>query len=147
MVYFKEITPDILDDVLNLEVFEHQKNFVSSNIYSLAQAWAYRKTAFPFAVYSDSTLVGFIMLGYYECKKQYTLWKFMIDKKYQHRGYGREALKLAIKYLISNFHVREIFTGVVFDNTNAKKLYSSLGFIETGEADEYQLEMKLTISG
>ena len=35
----------------------------------------------PVAIYADNTIVGFIMLGYYEDRNQFTLWKFMIDKR------------------------------------------------------------------
>ena len=83
MVELREITKDNLEEVLALSIYEHQENYVSSTAYSLAQAYAYRDTAFPFAVYADNTIVGFIMLGYYEARNQYTLWKFLIDKKYQ----------------------------------------------------------------
>ncbi|MDE6621419.1 MAG: GNAT family N-acetyltransferase [Lachnospiraceae bacterium] len=41
-------------------------------------------------------MVGFIMLGYYEVEGYYTLWKFMIDEKYQNKGYGKRALRLGI---------------------------------------------------
>ena len=79
MIELKEITANNLSDVLNLSVFEHQKSFVSTTAYSLAQAYVYRETAFPFAVYLDNVVIGFIMFGYYESKQQYTLWKFLID--------------------------------------------------------------------
>lgn len=94
MIELKSITKDNLEDVLNLNVLEYQQPFVSSTACSLAQAYVYRETAFPFAVYANSTIVGFIMLGYYEAKKQYTLWKFLIDKNHQNKGYGKEALQL-----------------------------------------------------
>ncbi len=145
MVELREITKDSLDDVLALSVHENQKDFVSTTAHSLAQAWAYRDTAFPFAIYSDDVLIGFVMLGYYEIKNQYTLWKFLIDKQYQNKGYGKQALQLAIRYLIYTFDVNEIYTGVAFENDTAKKLYHSFGFKETGEKDDFQLEMKLEI--
>lgn len=99
MVELRAVTQDNLEDVLNLNILEQQEAFVSSNAYSLAQAYVYRETAFPFAIYADNTIVGFIMLGYYEDRKQFTLWKFMIDKRYQDKGYGRQALKQGIVYL------------------------------------------------
>lgn len=61
MVELKEITKDNLEDVLKLKVAENQEEFVSSNVHSLAQAWVYRNTAFPFAIYADNIIVGFIM--------------------------------------------------------------------------------------
>ncbi len=86
MVELREITKNNLAEVLALSVAEHQKLFVSTTADSLAQAYVYRDTAFPFAVYAENKVVGFIMLGYYESRKQYTLWKFLIDKEYQGKG-------------------------------------------------------------
>ena len=92
MVELREITSDNLEDVLNLQIFEYQDKFVSSTAQALAQAYVYHETAFPFAIYADDTLVGFIMFGYYTSRSQYTLWKFLIDRQYQKKGYGKEAL-------------------------------------------------------
>lgn len=145
MINLREITKDNLDEVLALDAFEHQKGYVSSTAASLAQAYVYRDTAFPFAVYVDSILVGFIMLGYYEARNQYTLWKFLIDKKYQNKGYGKEALKQGIQYLQNTFHAKEIYTGVSVGNEQAKHVYKSFGFEETGFIEDGMEEMKLML--
>jgi len=144
MVELKTVTKENLEEVLNLNVWEHQESFVSSTAHSLAQAYIYRETAFPFAVYADNVLVGFIMMGYYEAKNQYTLWKFLIDKNQQAKGYGSEALKLGIKYLKDRFGTREIYTGVALGNERAKRLYRSIGFIETGFVEDNMEEMRYT---
>ena len=143
MIYLKDITKDNIDEVLALKVDESQKTFVSANGDSLAQAYVYSETAFPFAVYEDSTIVGFIMMGYYEVKSYYTLWKFMIDTRYQNKGYGRKALELGIQYLKDRFDVSEIYTGVVPGNVVAKKLYESVGFKSTGLMELGMEEMRL----
>lgn len=143
MVNLKEITPNNFEEVINLKVAEYQKNFVSTVAYSLAQAWVY-KSAYPFAIYADEKAVGFIMLGYYEARKQYTLWKFLIDECYQSKGYGRKALQLAIDYLVDTFDVTEIFTGVSLGNKIAKHLYNSVGFEATGVIEDNMEEMKYT---
>lgn len=142
MVQLKEITKDNLDEVLRLSVAEHQKSFVSITADSLAQAYVYRNTAFPFAIYADEKPVGFIMLGYYESRKQYTLWKFLIDKEYQGKGYGKEALKQGITYLKEQFDAKEIYTGVSLGNEAAKGLYKSMGFTETGLIEEGMEELR-----
>ena len=142
MVELREITKDNLEEVLDLRIHEHQESFVSSTAYSLAQAYAYRDTAFPFAVYADNTIVGFIMLGYYEARNQYTLWKFLIDKKYQNKGYGREALIQGIQYLKNRFGAEEVYTGVKPENENAKHLYRSVGFEATGLVENDMEEMR-----
>lgn len=143
MVVLKEITRENLDEVLALSVAEHQKSFVSTTADSLAQAYVYRDTAFPFAIYADEKPVGFIMMGYYESRKQYTLWKFLIDKEHQNKGYGKEALKQGIIYLKEHFDAKEIYTGVSLGNETAKGLYKSVGFVETGLIEDGMEELKL----
>ena len=145
LVVLKEITKENLDEVLALSVADDQKSFVSTNAESLAQAYVYSDTAYPFAVYDDDTIVGFIMMGYYEAKEYYTLWKFMIDKRYQNKGYGRRALELGIRYLRNRFNVSEIYTGVIPGNTIAKNLYKSVGFKETGVIESGMEEMRLVL--
>ena len=143
MVHLEPVTKDNLDAVLMLEVNDGQKGYVSSAAESLAQAYVYQETAFPFAVYNDDTVVGFIMMGYYEEKKYYTLWKLMIDQQYQGRGYGKEALKLGIVFLKERFSVKEIYTGVIPDNKVAKDLYLSVGFEDTGLFENGMEELRL----
>ena len=142
MIELKEITKNNFDEVTSLEVFPHQKSFVSSVKDSLAQAWLYRDTAFPFAIYDSEVPVGFVMLGYYEAREQYTLWKFFIDKKYQNKGYCKMALRLAVNYLADRFDTAEIYTGVLIGNETAKKLYLSFGFTETGLKENNMIELK-----
>ncbi|MBO4864855.1 MAG: GNAT family N-acetyltransferase [Eubacterium sp.] len=132
MIRLKTITKDNIDAVLNLRVFDEQKKFVSTTAESLAEAYVYKDTAFPFAVYEDDEIVGFIMMGYYEAKEYYTLWKLLIDKNHQNKGYGRKALELGIQFLKEKYNVKAIYTGVSPGNDVAKRLYTSMGFVETG---------------
>lgn len=145
MVELREITKENYEECLNLSIADSQKNFVSSTVHSLAQAWVYYDTAFPFAIYADNIMIGFIMLGYYEAKGYYTLWKFMIDKKYQNKGYGKKALKLGIDYLVNRFKVKEVYTAYYTTNYIAARLYTSFGFRETGEVAGNEVGMKLII--
>ena len=145
MITLQKVTKENLDDVLSLTVDKSQKTFVSSNAESLAQAYVYSETAYPFAVYDDETVVGFIMMGYYEAKEYYTLWKFMIDKKYQHKGYGRKALELGIQFIKDKFDAKEVYTGVVPGNDVAKNLYKSIGFKDTGLVELGMEEMRLVL--
>ena len=146
LISLRKITRENIDEVLALKVNEDQRSFVSCNGDSLAQAYVYPETAFPFAVYEDSTVVGFIMMGYYEAKKYFTLWKFMIDSRYQNKGYGRKAIELGIQYLREQFDISEIYTGVIPGNNKAKELYESIGFKETGLVESGMEEMRLILT-
>jgi len=84
-------------------------------------------------------------MGYYEAKQYYTLWKFLIDYRYQNKGYGRQALQLGIEYIRDNYNAKEIYTGVVPGNDVAKGLYESVGFKSTGLVELGMEGMKLTL--
>ena len=65
--------------------------------------------AFPFGIYENDTPVGFLMVGYdtddyWEdapaiAKGNYNLWRLMIDERYQGKGYGKEAVRLALIFV------------------------------------------------
>jgi diamine N-acetyltransferase len=143
MVSIKPVTRENLEEVLALRVAEGQEKYVISNAESLSRAYVYSETAYPFAIYDDDIIVGFIMMGYYEVKGYYTLWEFMIDHKYQNKGYGRKALKLGLEFVRDKFGQVDIYTGVTPGNTVAKKLYESVGFVSTGLIELNMEEMKL----
>ena len=121
--------------------------FVASNVFSVAEAWATADNgghAFPFAIYNDKMPVGFLMLGYVENadrdgvsveKDNYEIWRFMIDKRYQNRGYGRQVLKLALDFIRTWPCGQAEYCWISYEPENviAKKLYASFGFEETGE--------------
>ena len=143
MVSLKPVTRENLEEVLSLKVAEGQEKYVISNAESLSRAYVYSETAYPFAVYDDKTIVGFIMMGYYEVKAYYTLWEFMIDRKFQNKGYGRQALKLGLDFIRDRFGPVDIYTGVTPGNIIAKKLYESVGFEGTGLVELGMEEMRL----
>ena len=67
----------------------------------------------------------------------YNLWRLMIDKSYQNRGYGKKAVELALRF-IRTYHCGKAdscWLSYEPENTVAKSLYASFGFIENGEKD------------
>lgn len=142
MIELREITQNNFEKIVNLKVTDEQSAFVSTVAYSLAQAWLYKYTAFPFAIYDDDIPVGFVMLGYYEERNQYTLWKLLIDQRYQNNGYGKQTLALAVNFLSANFNAEEVYVGVSVNNEIAKHLYMSFGFKPTGRTENGMEELK-----
>ena len=145
MVELREIIEDNYEAVLALRVSPAQEAFVPTVTQALAQAWVYRETAYPFAVYADGVPVGFIMLGYYAVRDQYTVWKFLIDEKFQRCGYGREALRLAVRWLRETFRVQEVYLGCAHGTHAAERLYAACGFERTGLETETGFEMRLKL--
>ena len=137
--------------IWGLKVSKHQKNFVASNNNSLAEAYVAITNggvALPFAICKNKKPIGFLMIGYglaedddlekedplfvEMARKSYCVWRFMIDKRYQGKGYGRKAMELALDY-IRTFPCGKADTCWLSyepENEVAKKLYFSFGFIE-----------------
>ena len=159
MIHLEKLNYEHFDDVFELEVKEEQYPFVADNCFSVAEAYVTLVNGgkvFPFAIYNDDTLVGFIQLAYGETadqdgvsveKDNYQVWRFMIDKKYQGKGYGKEALKLAIEFIKTFPCGKADLCWISYEPENivAKKLYASFGFVETGEMcdDEVVAVLKL----
>ena len=143
----RKITFDNLYNIASLSVAEDQKSFVASNCESLMEAYvavSNDEVALPFGIFDGDTPVGFIMFGYgaadYDDEPEvadgnYCIWRLMIDQKYQNKGYGREAMKLALAYLETEPCGKASACWLSYEpeNTKAKALYKSFGFVENGE--------------
>ena len=62
----------------------------------------------------------------------YLIWRFMIDMNCQNKGYGKKAMKLALDYIRTWPCGKAEYCWLSYepDNTAAKKLYESFGFVE-----------------
>ena len=83
-----------------------------------------------FDIFDGDTMVGFAMFCEYP-KGCFFLWNYAIDAAYQNKGIGTKALRELLEYMASNFHVKQFTTTYVWGNEHAKRLYESVGFIET----------------
>ena len=137
MVTLREITSENYDECLALKVHDDQKEFVVSNMKSLAEAWVFYTVARPFAIYHEDTMVGFLMVdidpNLVGSNDLCFLWRFMIDAKYQGCGYGKAAMHEVINYVKTNFNPKTFETSTVPGNDAAEKLYRSFGFLPNGE--------------
>lgn len=138
----KEITWDNFIECIELQVTEQQRQYISSNQHALAEAYIASKEGqviITFAVYKDETMVGFISMYYDDGDGEfeyssYGVFKFMIDQRYQGKGYGKEAMEKALEYAKASPHGKARVVELTYkpENVIAKRLYSSLKFIETG---------------
>ena len=69
----------------------------------------------------------------------------MIDKDFQNKGYGKDAVKLALDYILTFQDGEEEFitTSYVKGNEVAKHIYESFGFRPNG--DNYEDEITLVL--
>ena len=143
MVEFREITWDNFIECIELQITEEQKRFMSSNQHTLAEAYLASKEGqviLTYAIYKDERMVGFIMMDYDDGdgdfqSSNYGVFKMMIDRRYQGNGYGKEAMIKAIQLAESAAHGKARIVEITYqsENTVAKQLYASLGFVETGQ--------------
>jgi len=137
MINLKEITKKNLFDILQLSVFDYQKDQVATNAGSIAEAH-FEETAWFRAIYNDDEAVGFVMLEIDNDKKEYGVWRFMIDKKHQGKGYGKDAMiliKEVFKELVPD--AKEIYLSYVPKKEGgADEFYRKIGFEDTGKMDD-----------
>lgn len=131
---FKAVTYETLKEVCMLSVKDDQVSFIESNAYSIAES-KFNDEWNTIGIYIDDILVGFAMYGYISSEKRVWLDRFMIDGRFQGKGYGRKVIKELINKIFNDFKCDEIYLSIFDDNLNALKLYNSLGFKANGELD------------
>ena len=150
MLELKKINRKNVADILNLEVFDNQKGFVATNNSSVIEAYiaiTENNHVFTFGIYNDDTPVGFLMIGFDVnsddegapkiANGNYNIWRLMIDKKFQGKGFGKKAMKLALEF-INTFPcgtAKYCWLSYESENDLARQLYKSVGFVETDEKD------------
>ena len=139
--------------VLALSVREDQP-FVATNEVSLRQAAEANAkapgTARPFAIYADDRLVGFCMFSFApearDPEDRYWLWRFMIDKNEQGKGYGQAALSEIIRYFRENGADR-LYLSTEPENERGLHIYHKAGFRETGVISEDEAVLMRMLKG
>ena len=70
------------------------------------------------------------------------LLRFMIDYRFQRKGYGRAALELFIDYVREKTGCKALYTTIMPGNPIAENLYASLGFEERGDLEDGELVLR-----
>ena len=128
--------------LVRLKVREDQRNFVASNMYSIAESQfgfdddnGIHWDIYPFGIYDNETPVGFLMYGHNFSHKDYQafIFRLMIDENQQAKGYGAFGMKKMLEIFHADDHIKAVGISYEPDNEVARKLYERLGFVETGE--------------
>lgn len=142
MVELREVTKATLRDILRLKVAPEQEKFVASNAVSIAQAHFNQDIAWFRGIYDGDTPVGFLMLDDNRATQRYFLWRFMIDARYQGKGYGRQALERLFEHVKGLPGATEIGCSCVDAPGGPGPFYEGLGFTYTGDVDEGERVMR-----
>ena len=127
------------EQIISLKVNDEQSNFVASNLYSLVQA-KYEPECRPLAIYNDKLPVGFIMYVVPSIDQDdYWIYRLMIDKNHQKKGYGKIAMQQVIDIIKQDKDYNKVYISFEPNNLIAKTLYERLGFISTGKIEDGEI--------
>jgi diamine N-acetyltransferase len=132
-----------------LKVSADQNHFVAPNTYSIAESQFGFDEAdgshwdmYPFGIYDDETPVGFLMYGYnfqYADFQAYIM-RLMVDENHQGKGYGKFGVQKMLQIFQSDERIRSVGISYEPGNDGARKLYASLGFVETSRMLDGEVE-------
>jgi diamine N-acetyltransferase len=128
-----------------LEVEQPQLRFVAPVAYYLAMCAYGNGPWHPLAVRVDEEIVGFVMWGIDPADESFWIGGLVIDRRQQRRGYGRAVVTQLLDRAASDGR-HEAALSYDPQNKQARSLYASLGFVETGEVegDETVARKRLT---
>jgi diamine N-acetyltransferase len=149
-VSLREVTGETVIAITRLVVDKSQEGFVAPNAISFAQA-LFAPEAWYRAIYLDDTPVGFVMLEDQTlsvpppAEPQISLWRYMIDARYQRQGIGRVALGLVIAEVRRRKRFARLETSYVPGAGCPEPFYLGLGFRHTGRLDGREVVLELPL--
>ena len=87
---------------------------------------------------ADGRLVGCARYGPSRELPGIELIHFMIDERFQGRGYGKAAIVAVAAEMFRHFGVGEIYLSVDPENSRARRVYETAGFFATGQKDKHE---------
>ena len=137
MIRLAEITEENFLEAAQLTVSESQSGFLAPAVGIIARGYVYRGcSAKVYAVENDGVIVGLALVrDFTEEPVGYDLQQFMIDRRYQGRGYGSEALRLILNELRREGRFDRVEVCVKKADEAALRLYEKHGFADSGYVD------------
>lgn len=137
MIRLLEVNEENFEEVIGLSLAPSQEKFVASNVRSLAQCYIYREDGdvFPMAVVHEDRTVGFLLLEKDFEEGFYLVWRMMIDRKEQGKGFGEEVLREVLRQAKEAPGIDAVRADYVKGNKVMAHLLSKLGFVRIGEEE------------
>ena len=138
MLKLVEINEQNWLDVRRLSVGEDQKGFLDSAVGILARGYVYRgQRARVLGIECDGEMIGVVLVKDLDEEPAcYDLQQFMIDARWQGKGYGTEALRLILAMLAEEQKYDCVEVCVKRTDAVALRIYEKAGFMDTGYVDE-----------
>ena len=138
MIKLTTVNEDNWEEVASLSVKDSQKDYLAPAIGILARGYVYRNcNPRIFVIENDEIIVGVALVREFDEEPLgYDLQQFMIDKRYQGKGYGSQALELILKELKIEHHYDHVEVCVKKTDLPAINLYKKYGFVDSGYIDK-----------
>lgn len=133
-ISLREITQDNFSACMRLSVRKDQP-YVASNSYSVAESKIFPNWITN-AIYYDEEMVGFMMYTKDYEENELYLCRFMIDQKYQGKGYGRAAMDKLKEIAMIDENIYKIALSTSPENENGIRFYEKFGFIDMKYMEE-----------
>jgi RimJ/RimL family protein N-acetyltransferase len=153
---FEPITKENWEEASLLRPKQSQYKFIRRDvvIHSLARCYVQEDRpdkSVPYLIVHKGKFIGTFLFRNYG--RGCNLTSFFIDRKYQGKGLGRQAVTAYISWVQRNYpNAQEIELCVSPKNAAARKLYESFGFEYTGEVSKLgnlymELQLEKTTEG
>ena len=146
-----------------MAVSDEQRRYVNPNIFSLAEAFVHSDAnkeaveeyyrCIPFAIYNADDMVGFAMITYekeydVDNKPAYEIYRLMIDKNHQRKGYGKESIDLLLSYIRTFPYgkAENVYVEWHPENKASEKLFTANGFIVVGTDEDGAIIARLNLN-
>ena len=138
MLKLTEVNEQNWLDIRKLSVSDSQTSFLDSAVGILARGYVYRDNrARVIGIAEDDTIIGVALVKDLDEEPAcYDLQQFMIDRRYQGKGFGTEALRLILSELENERKYDCVEVCVKKDDTAALRVYEKAGFADTGYIDD-----------
>lgn len=133
---FKPVNHKNRKAIESLEVFPEQAGWIETAGDCMQEADELEQWR-PVGIYDGGMLIGFAMYGFFSETSPGQLWldRLLIDKKYQGKGYGRQAVLALLDRLRTEYASDKVYLSVYESNLKAIRLYQQIGFYFNGKYD------------
>ena len=153
-VVLQQITFETVKAVMALRVAENQRHHIASNADSIAEGH-FNTGAWFRLIHADEALVGFVMLfdprapgaisrGAVE-PTDVGLWRLMMDRRHQRKGYGRAALDRVCRHAREQMRGARLISSYVPGEHRPERFYLSYSFTKTGRMRAKDTEVEIVL--
>ncbi len=138
MIHLVDVNEENWLDIIKLKVDEAQQKYLDRPTGIIARGYIYRNcNARVFGITDDTQMIGVALVRDFTDEPfNYDLQQFMIDRQFQNKGYGTEALRQILNFLKQEGRFNSVEVCVNREDLAAIHVYEKVGFFNSGYIDE-----------